>query len=197
MNKNGFAISIILYSIVFLIIAILYMLLGLAKTRYTVNKSLRDNIVNDLNVERSDYEYTSSESCTITGNTTDYTTDLMLTINVTNYGKTYKFNNGSWSNNNKLLVDHSGTYIGYFRDTNGGVGNCSCDVTSKTVYRYRDCASDDYIYGEEYYDASGNLKKDIIGCKFEKNEQWSNWSDIKPESKVTRQIDYRISYKIK
>ena len=41
MNKKGFAISVILYSIIFLIIAILYMLLGITKTRYTVNKGLK------------------------------------------------------------------------------------------------------------------------------------------------------------
>lgn len=193
MNKKGFAISVILYSIIFLIIAILYMLLGLTKTRYTVNKNLRDNIVNELNEERAELEYTSSETCTITGSNT-YVTDLTLTISV-NYGKSYKFNDGSWSSNNSILVDHAGIYIGYFRDTNGGVGTCSADVTSKTLYRYRDCNEDHYIYGEEY-DDNGTTKQDIIGCNFS-NEEWGSWSDTKPESLVTREIESRTSYKLK
>ena len=49
MNKKGFAISIILYSVVFLIITILYMLLGILKTRYTVTDNLRDTIIEQLN----------------------------------------------------------------------------------------------------------------------------------------------------
>lgn len=195
MNKKGFAISVILYSVVFLIIAILYMLLGLTKTRYTVNKNLRDNVVKELNEERSEVEYTSSETCVINGSSNTYVTDLTLSIYVENYGKSYKFNDGSWSSNNSILVDHAGIYIGYFRDTNGGVGTCSADVTSKTIYRYRDCNESHYIYGEYYYDGD-EQKRDIIGCNFS-NEEWGNWSDIKPDSLVTRQIEARTSYKLK
>lgn len=195
MNKRGFAISVILYSIVFLIIAILYMLLGITKTRYTVNKGLRESIVNDLNEERIDLEYNSDESCTIKGSSDDYVTDLTLSIHVEKYGKSYKFNNGSWSSNNSITVDHAGIYMGYFRDTNGGTGTCSADVTSKTVYRYRDCNESHYIYSE-YYDDNGTQKRDIIGCNFS-NEQWENWSDTKPESMITREIETRTSYKLK
>ena len=195
MNKKGFAISVILYSIVFLIIAILYMLLGITRTRYTVNKGLRDNIIKELNEERSDLEYTSDETCYISGSDT-YDPDLILSIIVSNYGESYKFDDGSWSSDNTISVDHAGIYIGYFKDTNGGIGVCSADVTSKTMYRYRDCASNDYIYSE-YYNDNGTQKRDIIGCKFEKNEQWSNWTDTKPASSVTREIEARTSYKIK
>ena len=49
MNNKGFAISIVLYSIVFLLISIFYMMLGILKTRYTVNNNLRDAIVEQLN----------------------------------------------------------------------------------------------------------------------------------------------------
>ena len=49
MNKKGFAVSIILYSIVFLIVAILYVLLGIEKSRYTVNKEIRESIINQIN----------------------------------------------------------------------------------------------------------------------------------------------------
>jgi hypothetical protein len=51
MNKKGFAISIILYSVVFLIISILYVLLGVLRNRYTVTSDLRENIIDDLSQE--------------------------------------------------------------------------------------------------------------------------------------------------
>lgn len=49
MNNKGFAISVILYSIVFLIVTILYMLLGIEKNRYNVNEELRRSIIEQLN----------------------------------------------------------------------------------------------------------------------------------------------------
>ena len=49
LNNKGFAISIILYTIVLLIIAILYMLLEIEKNRYTVNEGLRNSIIEQLN----------------------------------------------------------------------------------------------------------------------------------------------------
>lgn len=49
MNKKGFAISIILYSVVLLIIAILYMLLGIEKNRTEVSEDLKNNIMEQLN----------------------------------------------------------------------------------------------------------------------------------------------------
>ena len=49
MNKKGFAISVILYVIVFLIIAIFYVLLGIVKARYNVNNDLKNDITTTLN----------------------------------------------------------------------------------------------------------------------------------------------------
>ncbi len=49
MNKKGFAISIILYSVILLIIAILYMLLGIEKNRTDTSEKLRNNIIEQLN----------------------------------------------------------------------------------------------------------------------------------------------------
>ena len=191
MNKKGFAISVILYSIVFLIIAILYMLLGIVKTRYTVNSSLKESIINDLNNEREGYDFLSNEECIITGSSPDFVTDLTLTINVNN-GKSYKFDNNSWSSNNTILVNHAGIYIGYFKDNRGGGGSCSIDIKSKTIYRYRDCADDDYLYDE------GN--NNVIGCKFTKDEQWSDWQEerptLEPGKELTRQIESRTSYRV-
>ena len=49
MNKKGFAISVILYSVVFLLISILYTITGVLKTRYHVKNDLRNAIVEQLN----------------------------------------------------------------------------------------------------------------------------------------------------
>ena len=49
MNNKGFAITIIMYSMVFLLISVFYILLGVMRTRYTVNNKLRENLVTKLN----------------------------------------------------------------------------------------------------------------------------------------------------
>ncbi len=49
MNKKGFAISIIMYSIVFLLVSIFYITLGILKTRYNVSDSLRNGLMEELN----------------------------------------------------------------------------------------------------------------------------------------------------
>lgn len=49
MNKKGFAISMLLYSLVFVIISLLYVLLAIMKTRYQSEDSLRESIVEKLN----------------------------------------------------------------------------------------------------------------------------------------------------
>lgn len=54
MNKKGFAISIILYSMVFLLVSIFYMLLGISKNRYTVSTNLRESIIENMNTSLYD-----------------------------------------------------------------------------------------------------------------------------------------------
>lgn len=49
LNKKGFAISIILYSIVFVIITVLYIILKIVKTRYQVTEGLKNDIREQLN----------------------------------------------------------------------------------------------------------------------------------------------------
>lgn len=49
LNKKGFAISIILYSIVFVIITVLYIILKIIKTRYQVTDGLKNDIREQLN----------------------------------------------------------------------------------------------------------------------------------------------------
>ena len=56
MNKKGFAISIVLYSIVFLLISVFYMILGILKTRYSVSSSLREDIIDQLNSDEHIYD---------------------------------------------------------------------------------------------------------------------------------------------
>ena len=49
MNKKGFAISVILYVIVFLIITIFYILLSIVKARYNTSNEFKETVMNDLN----------------------------------------------------------------------------------------------------------------------------------------------------
>ena len=41
LNKKGFAISVVMYSIVFLLVTIFYVMLGILRTRYNVSNDLR------------------------------------------------------------------------------------------------------------------------------------------------------------
>ena len=226
MNKKGFAISVILYSIILLIVAILYMLLGIMRVRYSTNSKLREQVVNELNNELTGNVFTSEETCTISGSSTNYVENLILTINVTNYGKSYKFNSGTWSSDNTILVDHAGSYVGYFRDTKGGEGNCRVDVISQTMYRYRDCLNSHYVFGPWYrlsdasptgcvavsqsYAESNYLseytvctasaktvyKRDFVRCDFS-TETWSVWSATYPQIFYYRDVEAKTLYKIK
>ena len=45
MNKKGFAISVILYSMVILVISILYLVLGIVKNRYTLETQLKESAI--------------------------------------------------------------------------------------------------------------------------------------------------------
>ncbi len=56
MNKKGFAISVILYSMVFLLITIFYMLLGITKTRYSTSSTFRNSVMEDLNESHTLYD---------------------------------------------------------------------------------------------------------------------------------------------
>lgn len=56
MNKKGFAISVILYIIVFFIITIFYVLLGIVKTRYNINSNLRNSVEIKLNSSNHVYD---------------------------------------------------------------------------------------------------------------------------------------------
>ena len=49
MNKKGFAISVVLYAVIFVVIAIFYLLLGIIRSRYSVNNGLKNNILSELN----------------------------------------------------------------------------------------------------------------------------------------------------
>lgn len=48
MNKKGFAISVVLYTMVLLVIGIFYLLLGIVRTRYTVGDNLKEQVINGI-----------------------------------------------------------------------------------------------------------------------------------------------------
>ncbi len=163
MNNKGFAISIILYSIVLLISTMLFMILGIMRTRYNVSNRLRKSIMEDLNENMGYTSFTSSDSCTLVGSSDDYSNELILTIQTTG-GDQYSFGDGYWDSNNTILVDHSGIYTGYFRDVVGGEGNCSAEIISKTMYQKRECAQNDYNFGN-WYLAHENTCTDGVSLK--------------------------------
>lgn len=45
MNKKGFAISVILYSMVILVISIMYLVLGIIKDRYNLENQLKESTI--------------------------------------------------------------------------------------------------------------------------------------------------------
>ena len=45
MNKKGFAISVILYSMVILVISIMYLVLGIVKDRYNLENQLKESAI--------------------------------------------------------------------------------------------------------------------------------------------------------
>ena len=49
MNNKGFAISIVLYSMIILVVAILYLLLGIVKSRYNITNDFVGNVKDELN----------------------------------------------------------------------------------------------------------------------------------------------------
>jgi len=73
MNKKGFAISVVLYTMVILIVGIFYLLLGIVRHRYTVGNDFREVIIDDISNEdgctdwiQTDTIYT--DECTSYGN---------------------------------------------------------------------------------------------------------------------------------
>ena len=156
MNKKGFAVSVILYSIIFLIITTLFMLLGIMKTRFTVNNDLRENILETINDEIGvGVIFSSSDKCIISANSIDYTDNLILTMNVEN-GSLFSWDNETYSVNNTIKVNRAGTYNGFFKDKAGGNGECKeVNIISRTKYSNREC--DNINYGEWYWDSEENV----------------------------------------
>ena len=156
MNKKGFAVSVVLYSIIFLVVTTLFMVLGLMRTRYNVNNELRENIIESINDEVNVGSlFPSGESCEIVGNTSSYTDNLILSIIVSNNnGKFYSWDNEVFSNSNNIKANRGGKYTGYFRDSVGGTGNCEIEIVSKIQYRSRACNI--ILYGEWYLESEEN-----------------------------------------
>lgn len=154
MNKKGFAVSVILYSICFLIVTMLFMLLAIVRTRYNVSDKLRKNVIDSVNGEIDVGNlFPSNEKCVITANSEDFTDNLTLSIEVSN-GKLYSWDGESYSTSNTVTVNRSGLYTGYFKDSVGGNGTCEVNIESKTKYSYRTCADGGISYGEWYAEES-------------------------------------------
>ena len=209
MNNKGFAISVILYSIVFLIVTIMFMLLGIVKTRYTVNDKLKENVIQKIyDIPNNSTTSQSSHTCNITG---------------------------SSSSSNHVTVDHSGTYTGYFIDSDGGMGSCSAEITSKTMYRYQNCSSSNTQYSDwtrstsftndcedvsnntfrrECAPAGGNnpcgnpdgstcfykveYRRSITGCNWSnETSNWSEWSTDSQSTSSIKRSETQTGYKIR
>ncbi len=223
MNKKGFAISAILYSITFLIITVMFMLLGIVKTRYTVTDKLREEIVSRLD---DVHTYSLAESiytCTISGSSNDYTPNLVLTINVSNNkGKRYSFDGYNYSGTNEILATHSGEYVGYFEDVDGNYGSCSVDLISTTMYHYQDCSDENKYFGEWYKESDSDVcepvtmdyaeryyltyyrecpavyYRKVTGCNWNnETSNWSNWSTTNTLSTLTRKVETASGYKMR
>lgn len=130
------------------------MLLGIMRTRFNVNDKLRKNIIESINDEVSvGIVFPSNEKCVIEFNTNEYTDNLVLSINVDN-GNLYSWDNETYKENNKIVVNRAGTYTGYFIDKAGGTGNCEISVVSKNQYSYRECEKENINYGDWYVEDS-------------------------------------------
>ena len=130
MNKKGFAISIILYSMVFLLITTLYIILGVFKTRYTVTNELRDSIVEELSASKSfgdivkslgdnsEITYVANYNDVIENNSSFTTQDQVLT-SATKKMVYYYTGEDAAANNNVLFAGYCWQIV---RTTdNGGV----------------------------------------------------------------------------
>lgn len=89
MNKKGFAISVVLYSLVILIVSIMYLLLSTVKNNYNTNKNLRNEIVNMLNNKQDNKG--PSISYNLSNDTYNTNQELILTIKDTGYIRTIEY----------------------------------------------------------------------------------------------------------
>lgn len=174
MNKRGFAVSIVLYSMVFLIVTILYMLLGIEKTRYTVNQNVRDNIMVQLNDQIEDNRVCEWEndtesnlsSCTATSAATR---DAM--INDPQEGDVY-YTCQSVGN----YTRHVDAWVNYVQtETVGG----STVRSSETVY---DSASFDYDYDPVTYQ--------ITKSAYDKMMEWCSSTITSCENAHSTETDF-------
>ena len=77
MNKKGFAISVILYSMVILVIGIMFLLLGIIRNRYNISDRLKQDVINYLNEKDNtgDKTLVSTIETTLSSNLTELDTD--------------------------------------------------------------------------------------------------------------------------
>jgi len=144
MNKRGFAISVILYSIVILVIGILYLLLGIVRNRYTIGDKLKSDVIDYVNIPMNVIMPTISVSMT-TEDGSEYITDKWTNQNIyvnlnlinSNVGiyEYQRYVNNEWTSEGIALTDQIGT-ISYLENINetvkfrgvDNIGNISEEV---------------------------------------------------------------------
>lgn len=91
MNKKGFAISVVLYTMVILVIGVFFLLLGIVRNRYTVMGNLRDSVIDGIpnvlnkvyDLNPGDWVWYSGKMWRIVTNNSDGSVKLVTENNIT------------------------------------------------------------------------------------------------------------------
>lgn len=146
MNNKGFAISVILYSMIILIMSVLLLVLNLVNSRYKQNKTLKDNVVEKINNEGIN---TVSEEFERRVATT-YLKNKLNSINVGSYSNYYF--NGSNPNNYVSFNNELWRFIGVINNN----GTEYAKIVSRNYIKINDL--DDYTI-DNYNIKESNLIK--------------------------------------
>ena len=124
MNKKGFAISVILYSMVILVIGIMFLLLGIIRNRYNISDRLKQDVINYLNEKDNtgDKTLVSTIETTLSSNLTELDTDgtryITGEIVTNNYlwysGKLWRIVAINEDNTVKLITEENMTTLSWY-----------------------------------------------------------------------------------
>ena len=193
MNKKGFAISIVLYSLVFLLIAILYMILGILKARYNVENDLRNAVVEELD---NSIIIPATEYVMRVGNLEDIeNAKLYVGNNPNNY---VMFNGEQWRiigvYGDKLKIIRAVPLIDQYKYSNsnakGWVGSYLNDFLNDTYYEGLSSDAKEMIDTETW-----NIGSQIESSySYNANEAYQNSQTSVWEGKVGLVSDYEYLY---
>ena len=202
MNKKGFAISIILYSLVFLLITILFMILGIFKTRYNVSDNTRKSVIENIN--ESDYGYVIYRKA-IKNQTCMTWTDNMGTASKTNDDVTYiarcrdnyslsNYKNYVWYSGKlwrivalypdktmKLVTDDIITSISY--------GSSSSDFNNSWVYQW---LNEDFL--DTLYNADKIVADSVWNYTFDHSNRPSRPESLPNQQTLTAKVGLLSGY---